>query len=172
MRKIFILALSAIAIISICAFSNVNSSSDTDLKETITLSKDFHDISGTHADGSIAKLSDYLGKGNYVLVDFWASWCGPCRAETPYITKVYEQYKDKGLTVVGIAVSDKRSDSIKAIKDLGIQYEQILDSNKDQVSKYGFNTIPNIFLFSPTGEIVQRGMRGDGIAEAVAKVIK
>ena len=73
-------------------------------------------------DGVVTKLSDYAGKGNYLLVDFWASWCGPCRREIPVIKEIYEKYKSQGLSVLGVAVWDKPDDTMrKEHTDEGLQ---------------------------------------------------
>lgn len=77
----------------------------------------FTDFSGKAVDGSEVSLSDYVGKGTYALVDFWASWCGPCRAESPHVAQLYNEYKDKGLTVLGVAVWDKPEHTKKQSKN-------------------------------------------------------
>lgn len=126
--------------------------------------KDFE----VECDGKTRKLSDYVGKGQYVLVDFWASWCGPCRAEIPNLINVYNNYKDKNLNVLGVTVSDKVADSKQAIEELEINYPQILgEKNISAADLYGINGIPHIILFGPDGTILARDLRGEMIEETV-----
>ena len=115
-------------------------------------------------------LSDYIGHGAYVLVDFWASWCGPCREETPFVVKAYNDYKDKGLVVLGIPVQDKSDATKEAMRQLGIHYPQLLDPGDALAEEYGVTGIPHLFLFGPDGKVLQDGMRGEGI-DAVLKPI-
>lgn len=121
-------------------------------------------------DGQTTRLSDYVGKGNYVLVDFWASWCGPCRQEIPYLIEAYNQYKDKGLVVLGVATFDKVEDTKQAIEELHIPYPQILNAQKIGSDAYGIQGIPEIILFSPDGIILERGLRGEAIKEKLAEI--
>lgn len=119
-------------------------------------------------DGKTQKLSDFVGKGQYVLVDFWASWCGPCRAEIPNLIDVYNKYKDKNLNVLGITVSDRVEDSKGAIEELGINYPQILgEQSTTAADLYGVMGIPHIILFGPDGTILARDLRGELIEIAV-----
>lgn len=123
-------------------------------------------------DGKTTRLSDYVGKGNYALVDFWASWCGPCRQEIPNLIEAYNQYKDKGLVVLGVATWDKVEDTQKAIEELHIPYPQILNAQKIGSDAYGIQGIPEIILFSPDGIILERGLRGEAIKEKLAEIYK
>ena len=123
-------------------------------------------------DGKTTRLSDYVGKGKYVLVDFWASWCGPCRAEIPNLIKVYEQYKEKGLVVLGVAVNDKPEDTLKAIEKDKITYPQILNSQNIAAETYDFNSIPTIYLFGPDGRVVAHDLRGKDINNKLAEIFQ
>lgn len=123
-------------------------------------------------EGQVQKFSDYIGKGKYVLVDFWASWCGPCRQEIPNIINVYNKYKGDKFEVLGVASWDKPDDTKKAIEDLGIEYPQILNSQEIATDIYGIMGIPQIILFGPDGTILRRDLRGLEIETAVKEYLK
>lgn len=114
-------------------------------------------------EGQKHRLSDYVGRGQYVLADFWASWCGPCRMEIPNLIQAYERYRDKGLVVLGIAAWDNPVKTLKAIADLHIPYPQILNTQSVATDLYGISGIPHIILFSPDGTVLARGLRGSDI---------
>lgn len=128
------------------------------------------DITGTDAEGNAVSLSDYVGKGNYVLVDMWASWCGPCRREIPNLANVHNLYKDKGLTVLGIYVWDKMENFAPALEAEKITWPQIIDSNETATKLYGVRGIPCIMLIGPDGTILDRtNLRGDNMQPTVEK---
>lgn len=122
-------------------------------------------------DGKVQKLSDYVGKGKYVLVDFWASWCGPCRGEIPNIKAVYEKYAGENFEVLGVATWDKPEDTMKAIEEEGVTYPQIINAEKAGSDAYGIQGIPEIILFGPDGTILKRGLRGEQIEQEVSKAL-
>lgn len=132
----------------------------------------FTDFSGKTIDGAASSLSDFVGKGQYTLVDFWASWCGPCRSESPHIAELYNTYKDKGLTVLGVAVWDKPENTKKAIQ--GTQY-RLAANYRHRYDAHGSvrckNGIPFILLFGPDGTIIARDLRGEGMKNKVAEVL-
>ena len=127
----------------------------------------FADFTLTAEDGSEQKLSDYGGRGEYVLVDFWASWCGPCRREMPAVKEIYAKYNGQGLKVLGVAVNDEVADTQKAIEDMGIEWPVFSDIQGTTLDIYGISGIPHLILFAPDGTIVSRGARGDGLKAVV-----
>lgn len=133
--------------------------------------KMFIDFSAEY-DGKTYRLSDYVGKGKYVLVDFWASWCGPCIGEVPNLKNVWNKYKGDKFEVLGVAVSDKPEASLAAMKEHGIEYPQILNSQTIAVDAYGIMGIPEIILFAPNGTIIKRGIRGPEIERIVKEYLE
>ncbi|RQO75800.1 hypothetical protein DBR43_05375 [Pedobacter sp. KBW06] len=112
-------------------------------------------------------------KGKYVLVDFWASWCGPCRAENPNVLKLYNEYKDKNFTVVGVSLDDKGENWKKAIKDDNMPWTQVSDLKgwKNEVSTYyGIMGIPSTLLIDPQGKIIAKDLRGLALTKKLAEL--
>ena len=120
----------------------------------------FTDFEVTY-DGKTQRLSDYVGKGKYVLVDYWASWCGPCLRQIPVLKELLAEYGDKGLEVLGVAVWDEPAATIEAIKSHGITWPCIIDAQTIPTDLYGINGIPCIILYGPDGKILSRDKQGD-----------
>lgn len=122
--------------------------------------------------GMPVSLSQFRGK--YVLVDFWASWCGPCRVENPNVVKVFNQYKDKGFTVLGVSLDrpNAKDKWLKAIHDDGLAWTQVSDLKfwDNEVAKlYGIRAIPQNFLIDPQGKIIAKNLRGLELEQYLAK---
>lgn len=117
--------------------------------------------------GKTQRLSDYVGDDHYTLVDFWASWCGPCIRETEVIKKLYEKYNGKGLEFLGVAVWDKPEDTKEAIEKYQLPWNMIIDAQTIPTDLYGISGIPCIILIAPDGTIVSRDKQDE---ELVADV--
>lgn len=118
-------------------------------------------------------IADFRGK--YVFVDFWASWCGPCRAENPNVLKAYNAYKDAGLEVLGVSFDDKKEAWIKAIKEDGMPWTQIsaLKGFENEAAKiYNIQGIPSSLLINPDGEIIAYDLRGENLEKKLADIFK
>ena len=131
----------------------------------------FVDINGRDVSGKPVRLSDYVGRGNYVLVDFWASWCRPCHEEIPNLARLHREFKDKGLTVLGLFTWDDEKLMGKTARKLGAVWPQMFDAERKALELYGADGIPLIILFGPDGRIVERGLRGEGMVTKVTEIM-
>ena len=144
-----------------------------DIQNRTSIGRPFTDytVPGGNPDGSDVRLSDYVGRGKFILLDHWASWCGPCKAEMPMLKKTWEAFRGERFELVSIAVSDKREDTIDALSRLDMPWIQIYDGQKIPQQYYGINAIPHLILFAPDGTILARGMRGEQIYETVSEAL-
>ncbi|MDR1436851.1 MAG: TlpA family protein disulfide reductase [Candidatus Symbiothrix sp.] len=135
----------------------------------------YKDIVSKRPDGSPVALSDYAGKGKYVLLDFWASWCPPCREEMPLLVKLYRKYQGKNFEIVAYSLDKTEEAWKKGIKSLGLTWPQMSDCaywNALPVKSYAVQGIPCTILIDPEGKIIARDLRGEKLAETLEQLIK
>lgn len=135
----------------------------------------FTDFTMEAPDGTTVKLSDYVGKGKYVLVDFWASWCGPCCREMPNVVELYAKYKDSGMfEIVGVSLDDEKDSWTEALKQHNMTWPQMSDLKGwkcEGAALYGVNGIPHTVLIDPQGIIIERDLRETKLADKLAELL-
>lgn len=122
-------------------------------------------------DGKPVNIRDFEGK--YVLIDFWASWCGPCRMENPYVVAAYNKYKDKGFTVLGISLDQNKNAWLKAIEKDNLTWTHVSDLkgwNNEVAQAFGISSIPQNILIDKQGIIIAKNLRGNGLEEKLREI--
>lgn len=143
--------------------------------EQTSVGKVFTDFTMEDPDGNKVSLSDYVGKGKYVLVDFWASWCGPCRHEMPNVVAAYKKFSRDDFEIVGVSLDANKDEWLKAINDMNMSWKQMSDLKAwkcEGARKYGVNGIPATVLFDRDGIITARGLRGEELLLKLEELLK
>lgn len=142
------------------------------VQESVLPGKKAIDFVSSGPDGNPVRFSDHLGKG-YVLLDFWAAWCGPCRKENPNIVAAFKKYKDNGFNVFGVSLDKDRESWLKAIKDDGLDWPQVSDLafwDTEAPALYGVRFIPSNLLIDPNGVVVARNIKGEDLHLKLAEI--
>lgn len=142
----------------------------------VAVGQKFTDFEMADIKGKTHKLSEFVGNGkNIVLLDFWASWCPPCRRDMPNLIDTYKEFKGKGFEIVGISLDSKKEAWEKGIKDLNITWTQLSDLKgwkNDGAALYGVNSIPHTILVDKDGTIIAKGLHGKEVAEKLRELLK
>jgi len=131
------------------------------------------DFTQKDVSGKDVKLSSF--KGKYVLLDFWASWCGPCRGENPNVVNAYKRFKDKNFTVLGVSLDKSKEPWIQAIKKDGLVWKHVSDLqgwNNAVAQKFGISSIPQNYLIDPNGIVIGKNLRGAALEAKLESVLK
>ena len=145
-----------------------------DSPKTAFVGQQFIDLEMADPDGKMHKISELVGEGKYVLVDFWASWCGPCRAEMPNVLEAYNKFHDKGFEVIGVSFDQKKAAWVKAIGQLKMPWLQISDLKGWECAAapiYKIDGIPDNILIDPQGKIIDRGLRGKPLHKRLEQLL-
>lgn len=141
--------------------------------ENVQIGKPAPDFTLNTPEGTPLTMSSF--KGKMLIIDFWASWCGPCRGENPNVVKMYNKYHEKGLEILGVSLDDKKANWIKAIKDDGLIWNHVSDLkgwSSSAAKLYGVSGIPHIILIDQKGIIIAKNLRGEELENKLKEYIK
>ena len=137
--------------------------------------KKYVDFSMNNPEGKMVKLSDFVSKSRYTLIDFWASWCGPCRGEMVNIEKAYKKFKNKGFNIVSVSLDNDKETWLKAIKEMNMSWDHMSDLKgwqSEGAALYGIQGIPATVLVDKSGTIIARDLRGEALIKKLGELIK
>ena len=143
---------------------------EIDLAAATGINSKFVDLGLPGPQGQTVWVGDYVGQNKLVLIDFWASWCGPCIRELPNVVKAYERFHDKGLEIVGVSLDKDKASWLAAIEQTGQKWPQMSDLkgwDSEGAALYGIQSIPANVLINEQGEIVARDLRGDALLKEI-----
>ncbi len=141
----------------------------------VSVGQPYLDFAQETPEGDFLSLSELVGKSKLLLVDFWASWCGPCRAENPNVVAVYKEYHEKGFDVLGVSLDMKKENWIKAIEDDGLIWHNVSDLkywNNEAAQDYAVSSIPSNILIDEEGTIIAKNLRGEDLRKKVEEILK
>ena len=144
-------------------------------RSSALVGQQFRDLEEPDVNGRMHKLSEYVGRGKWVLVDFWAAWCNPCKVEMPNVVAAYKKYHSKGFEVVGLSFDRNKEDWVAAIRDWEMPWIHLSDLKYWQTAAagvYSVTAIPDNLLISPDGTVVARGLRGAALEAMLAEIFK
>ena len=132
----------------------------------------FMDFTLKTAEGEEVNLETVINSNRLVLVDFWASWCGPCRGENPFVKAAYEKYHADGFEIIGVSVDQDEAAWLKAVADDGMNWIQVRDVDNSASADYLIQFIPSNFLYDSNGVMIAKGLRGEELEAKLAEVLK
>ncbi|MFR9165310.1 MAG: redoxin domain-containing protein [Dysgonomonas sp.] len=142
---------------------------------TFSAGEPYLDITLENPEGKDISLSDYVGKSEVVLLDFWASWCGPCRKEIPFLIEAYDRYEDKGFEIVGISLDSDKGAWVQTIRRLGMTWPQMSDLGgwqSEAAQLYNVKTIPFTLLLDKSGKVIEANLRGERLLSKLEELFK